>query len=797
MFPPPRLPAVPSQILWIATVTAAWLLLVLPPGPAVAQQAAACPAVPGSTAQQTWFAAEVWTKVGRLKCLRCHRTGGDAAETSFVLRDPAASLDNSPQEVLQHNFEAFTRAAQLQSDGQWLLLQKPAGLLEHGGGEVLAADSTGMRILTEFHRRVLAADTSESPRKSALTGTPLIRSASATPFFADVSMADDQQLLRRASLSLVGRLPTEKEEQQVAEGGREALAEILMQLQREEPFYERLREAFNDIFLVLGIDGNPDSTVLSYEHFEKTRLWYQNHDLSHITDEKDRRQAGYKLANDYRQALLEEPLRLIDHIVRSDRPFSEILTADYIMVSAYSARGYGVYEQLKPDFRNPEDPLEFLPVRLQALVGRNKSENQESSSGFYPHAGLLSTFQYLSRYPTTETNRNRLRARMFYLHFLGVDVLELAARGSDAAAATARYPVPTMQAGECVVCHQTLDPVAGLFQDYWRFDANFSIYGRRRDGWFTDMFAAGFEGESLPSEDRWRALQWLGERTVRDPRFARTMAGHAWQMLTGRRPLVAPQDIDDPLFTAKQRAWEQQQCDIDTIARRFSSEGMNFRQLIRDWVLSDFYRADGLHAARLSEDRLAELADAGVVRILSPEQLERKIAAIFGRPWGRLNEQTAMLYGGIDSREVTERAVDPSGAMGAIQRTLSNDVACRHTALDFSRPASERLLFPDMEPTVIPGSSETADQQIRRTIRRLHHRILGRIDAEDSAEVQRTFRLFSSVVADAAAAGRFEPQETWHCRQGLQGPVPDPHYTVRAWRAVITYLLRQPEFLYE
>jgi hypothetical protein len=224
---------------------------------------------------------------------------------------------------------------------------------------------------------------------------------------------------------------------------------------------------------------------------------------------------------------------------------------------------------------------------------------------------------------------------------------------------------------------------------------------------------------------------------------------------------------------------------------------MNFRQLIRDWVLSDFYRADGLQSAELTDERLTELSEIGVVRLLTPEQLERKVAAIFGSPWNRLEEQTAMLYGGIDSKEVTERAMDPSGAMGAIQRTLSNDVACRHTALDFSRPASQRLLFPDIEPDVVPGTSEAADQQIRRAIVRLHQRILGRTDAEDSAEVQRTFRLLSGVVADAAAKERFEPQETWHCRQGLERPVPDPHYTVRAWRAVITYLLRQPEFLYE
>ena len=35
--------------------------------------------------------------------------------------------------------------------------------------------------------------------------------------------------------------------------------------------------------------------------------------------------------------------KLIEHIVRNDRPFTEIVTADYIMVTPYSARGYGIY----------------------------------------------------------------------------------------------------------------------------------------------------------------------------------------------------------------------------------------------------------------------------------------------------------------------------------------------------------------------------------------------------------------------------------------------------------------------
>src|SRR4029078_11349373 len=133
------------------------------------------------------------------------------------------------------------------------------------------------------------------------------------------------------------------------------------------------------------------------------------------------------------------------------------------MVSPYTARGYGVFDEVKGKFKNPDDPFEYVPVKLKALKGRSKDQDEDSATGFYEHAGLLSTFQYLTRYPTTETNRNRLRARMFYQHFLGVDVLELAGRVSYGAARTSKFKVPTMEASECVVCHKTLDPVAGLF----------------------------------------------------------------------------------------------------------------------------------------------------------------------------------------------------------------------------------------------------------------------------------------------------------------------------------------------
>ncbi|MBX9681688.1 MAG: DUF1592 domain-containing protein [Gemmataceae bacterium] len=732
-----------------------------------------------------YFEKEVWAKVGSALCLQCHKQGGDAEDSQFVLRDPKKFTGHAVNEAIDHNRKVFARLAESKHKGEYRLLLKASGGLDHGGEDVLKRDSKGYAILAEFVRRVNAG----APK----TPMPVVNDKNQPPFFQGVAMLEPHRLLRRVTLSFAGRLPTDAEREAVGKQGISAMPGLLDAIMKEDAFYLRLREGFNDIFLTLGIDGNADQTVLTYEHFEKTRHWTAKHDLSHIP-EKDRQKARYKLTDDYRDALLAEPMKLIEHIVRNDRAFTEIVTADYIMVTPYTARGYGIYEQLKEKFKNPDDPFEFIPVKIKALKGRSKSTDMDSATGDYPHAGILSTFQYMRRYPTTETNRNRLRARMFYLHFLGIDALELAARVSDAAAVTAKYPIPTMQASECVVCHKTIDPVAGCFQDFYEFEG---VYGKRKGGWYKDMFGAGFEGETFPANERWRALQWLGERTAKDPRFAVAMVEHVYYILTGRKSLREPKDLEDPLYNARRRAYQEQRKQIEAMADRFANGDYNLKGVFKDWVASEFYRADGV-VAGLDKNRQAELEDVGIVRMLSPEQLERKVKAIFGQPWGRLNDkQTSILYGGIDSKEVTARAADPSGAMGAIQRSLSNDVACRHTLRDFMLPAEERRLFPGIEPSVLPSASPDADAQIRKAIVHLHERILGRNDAADSEDVSRTFDLFAGMVADAKGQKGLDNREAYHCRANISNAPNDPHYAIRAWRGVVTYLLRRPEFLYE
>src|SRR6476620_8790291 len=108
------------------------------------------------------------------------------------------------------------------------------------------------------------------------------------------------------------------------------------------------------------------------------------------------------------------------------------------------------------------------------------------------------------------------------------------------------------------------------------------------------MFGPGFEGDDLPPTERWRALQWLGEKTAKDPRFATTMVGHVYYILTGRKPLLPPKDIDDPLFDARRRAYAEQRKVIEAIAVKFAKNGFNIKDVFKELVVTDFYRVDGL-----------------------------------------------------------------------------------------------------------------------------------------------------------------------------------------------------------
>ena len=90
-----------------------------------------------------YFADEVWAKVGSQLCLNCHKVGGDAEESRFVLQDPSKSPADDRGAVLRKNREAFERIARLKEGDGSLVLLKVTGGLDHGGADVLKAVAMG------------------------------------------------------------------------------------------------------------------------------------------------------------------------------------------------------------------------------------------------------------------------------------------------------------------------------------------------------------------------------------------------------------------------------------------------------------------------------------------------------------------------------------------------------------------------------------------------------------------------------------------------------------------------------
>ena len=135
--------------------------------------------------------------------------------------------------------------------GESRLLLKATGKLKHEGEEALKPGSTGYRILSDFVHRVNDARTATKQLATEDKNAP--------PFFDGVAVLDDRRLLRRVTLQLAARLPTAVELATVSKDGLKAMPALLDAVMKEDAFYDRLREGFNDIFLTLGADGNAET----------------------------------------------------------------------------------------------------------------------------------------------------------------------------------------------------------------------------------------------------------------------------------------------------------------------------------------------------------------------------------------------------------------------------------------------------------------------------------------------------------------------------------------------------------
>lgn len=742
-----------------------------------------------------YYGTNVSTQITGTFCMVCHvDSPGSLAKVqgSALLYVPL-----SDPNAVQTNFDRLKNYILNQPNGSQLILAKPQGQSNHGGAAIpgMTAGSELFNTWSEFVNLVLAIQSgSQGSQVSALMSSILL---------------DSEETLRKAALLFAGRLPTDAELQQVADGSDTALRSTIRNLMDGDGFKAFLIESANDRLLSLKYESGPFQVL--------NRYYYPAVDeLLNATGAAARTERTV-----IAEAIAREPLELIAHVVMNERPYTEILTADYIMLNPFSAKVYGG----NVNFADPNDFDEWREgeiteyYRCTVCTGPNPNASYNLATD-YPHAGLLNSPMFLARFPSTETNRNRARARWAYFFFLGVDIESLAPRTTDPAA-LADENNPTLNNPNCTVCHNIMDPVAGAFQNYGddgRYkdqpggnDALPKSYKQDKTGlyqfgdrWYADMLAPGFGSLLAPSPDE--SLQWLGQQFAKDSRFGYGAVNFWFPALMGKNPTHEPENPEDADYLARLLAYNTEQAFMAKVAADFMSGAhgngtFNLKDLLTDLVMSEQYRAES--AQGLNASQLVELEDIGVGRLLTPEQLDRKLKETTGYSWqygtvDALQDVYGLIYGGIDSDGITKRATDLTTLMSTVVTTMANETACPIVAQDFSLPRSQRHLFTDVELNYLPTNQNAA---LVSNIQHLHSVLLGEELDKNDPEILATLELFTKTWQARIAAGKaaaVNNSSELCILENVSNPVTnDANQTLRSWVVVINYLLRDYRFIHE
>ena len=235
------------------------------------------------------------------------------------------------------------------------------------------------------------------------------------------------------------------------------------------------------------------------------------------------------------------------------------------------------------------------------------------------------------------------------------------------------------------------------------------------------MRTPGFDGSEVPDADN--SLRWLARRIVADERFAEAAVKFWWPAILGAEVAEPPEDEADADFAGQLLASNAQNAEVERLAQGFrrgfgGGRPFNLKDLLVEIALSRWARAES--TADDDPVRLAALRDAGMERLLTPEELNSKTAAATGLELGRKlpdphtgftwpsylrRDGVRLLYGGIDSDGVTERAGDMTATMAGVAQNhaaqLAGAIVLREMHL---LPVPQRRLFRHVELATTPAS---------------------------------------------------------------------------------------------
>jgi len=586
------------------------------------------------------------------------------------------------------------------------ILQKPLGVLPHSGGIQLLAGSEQYDVLQQWVSLVATDQHCEVTPEAPLVPMP----------------ADD--LLVRASMDLRGKRPTMAELDAV-DADPNAYDQIVNQYLNSPEFIEQVKDVYDDALLLRREDFSDES-------------------------------------RDETSAIYGEALELIAYIVNSNRPFTEIGTADYTVANDLFQRD-----------------TERMPFPMEPVVGPAWQPTHYTDDR--PHAGILSTSAFYDVWDTNDTNKNRGRANRFSILFHCYNFLDTpvdVTRDVDNADGDAVLNAVTSRP-DCKACHDRLDPLASF------------LFPLDRANGLEDGDAPSMEFFS-GNPERWRSanrrppsvyglpgmdIRDLGRLMTSHPKFAECQTKRAFHMLFLRDPKTSSE-----LNTAA------------SIASKWATEDdYNYRMLVKRWMTSDVYRG-------MPQDNNPDW-----VRRVSPERMESLITDLTGFTWTREPDddqndadpesdppRTApvplltseergfkVILGGINGTTVSGRSTSLNASVIQVQRKLASLAADHVVTTDLSLPDDQRKLLVGVNGGEDPVVDEAA---LRGHIVRLMRRLYGRRVTPDSPQVNIWYQLYASLYADETQGGT------------NSGTVPG-NAGERAWRGVVTAMLRSPKIV--
>lgn len=721
-------------------------------------------------------------------CGACHHSLGAASNTALLFPNTSSYTDLANYTSLKSYISAHPQS----------LINKIDGTDTHDGGSFASTTITTLQDFSDFTRNVNSCVLTEL--------APLV---SPIPLSA-VKTANSNKIVDLASQALLSRSASTTE---IADATNEAgLDNVLDDYMNDPAFYEWIKFSFNEfLFTDKYIDDYHAYNLPDINSFPD-KLWFQAEMNTTIQDEL-RRRINY--------GIVKGPLELIANVIKKDQPFSEILTADYIMVNPYSAKSYNA-TVADVNFTVYNLGNDYTQLGLER-------ENFTEATVSLPSAGILTDTVFLWRYPTTNTNVNRQRASRVMLWFLNTDILALASRAISSNDQAETFANPTLENPNCAVCHKVMDPVTGAFKN-WGTSGGTSRF-IVNNNWPVTSGPIGLSLDNLmDNNNSANALQWLANEIVNDERFSRSVVQIFYKALTSRDALQKPSTAD-PDYVHKMQAFMFQDVIFRNLSESFSRTGMNAKSLIKEIIKSPLFSA--LYTTQGTTNSFFG-ESVGLAQLISPEVLDQKITNLIGYSWtNRFDTSNALgnesgthyllsetnyltLYGGIDSDTIISRPDAFNGVMASVQTRMAIEMGCFSAPREFFFLSANRKLLKNVEPSDEPLTVD-AINRIKSTIAYLHQYLLGEQVTIDSSEVSKTYALFYNVYRDGKAGILASTESvnlpfmcdiTRHPDNGIslttestprlngERVQKDPNYTIRAWSAVLTYLLSDFKFIY-